>query len=41
MFPTDFNPFMPGLEMKYAIDYMVSKNKPIHYLGPILNDQTK
>lgn len=39
-FPTDFHPFIPGLEMKFAIEEAKKIGAHIHFSGLQLNQQT-
>ena len=38
--PEDFNPFMPGLEMKYAIEEALKSNSHLHFAGMEINGST-
>ena len=35
--PEDFNPFMPGLEIKYAIEEALKANSSVHFAGMEMN----
>jgi len=39
-FPDDFTPFIPGLEMKYALHHAEENNIPIHFGGMVITGST-
>jgi len=39
-FPDDFTPFIPGLEMKYALEEAEKNNTHVHFAGMAITDST-
>ena len=39
-FPSDFHPFIPGLEMKFAIEAAKNLNKPVILGGLALDEKS-